>query len=322
VINKSFHAVDLDASSLGLEISLEEAVRRHHAKEGLTWVHIIHEPSEDQVFLLEKQFGFHPIAVEDAMEEGGRPELKEFVDHTFLSISAIVDLDEEVEQFDDLGIFITKHTLVTVAHRPVKCITDHFSRWTAPNRSINTGVLLYHLLDAVIDDYFPVLDKIEDVLEELGDEIIAGRVDRMSNLILVKRRMLAIRRRLGPIRDVMNSLLRRENDVFVSELRPYFHDLYDNSLRLTELVDMNREAITGLLDIHLSTVSNNLNQVMKKMTVISTVLMSSALIAGVYGMNFRRIPELEWYWGYPAALGLMLVSSLAIIGVFKRLRWF
>jgi magnesium transporter len=321
-MEKTFFAIALDKELPASELTLAEAVRRHNSQDGVSWVHFIHEPAEDQRSILENEFGFHPIAVEDALEEGGRPELKEFSDHLFLSISAIVDLGADVEQFDDIGIFITPHLLVTIAHSQVNCITSHLKSWLKPNRNVSTGLLLYHLLDAIVDDYFPGLDKIEDRIEELGDEIISGSLNKMPDLMMIKRQMLAMRRRLGPMRDVMNSLLRRENDVVLSELRPYFHDLYDNCLRLTELVDMNRDALTGLLDIHLSTVSNNLNQVMKKMTVISTVLMSSALIAGVYGMNFRHMPELEWFWGYPAALALMLVSSLLIIGLFKKLRWF
>jgi magnesium transporter len=105
-------------------------------------------------------------------------------------------------------------------------------------------------------------------------------------------------------------------------MAPYFHDLFDNTLRLTELVDTNRDALTGLLDIHLSTVSNNLNEVMKKMTVISTVLMLAALIAGIYGMNFKTMPELEWQYGYLYSLGLMVVVGSITIIIFKRKKWF
>jgi len=105
-------------------------------------------------------------------------------------------------------------------------------------------------------------------------------------------------------------------------MAPYFHDLFDNTLRLTELVDTNRDALTGLLDIHLSTVSNNLNEVMKKMTVISTVLMQTALIAGIYGMNFKTMPELEWQYGYLYSLGLMVVVGSITIIIFKRKKWF
>jgi magnesium transporter len=134
--------------------------------------------------------------------------------------------------------------------------------------------------------------------------------------------MLEMRRRLGPFRDVMNSILRRELPFISDPMAPYFHDLFDNTLRLTELVDTNRDALTGLLDIHLSTVSNNLNEVMKKMTVISTVLMQTALIAGIYGMNFKTMPELEWQYGYLYSLGLMVVVGSITIIIFKRKKWF
>jgi magnesium transporter len=183
------------------------------------------------------------------------------------------------------------------------------------------GYLVFALLDSILDDYFPRLDAIEDRVDEISDRIYEGDTHRMRDLLMIKRQMLHMRRRLGPFRDVMNSLLRRELDFVTDPVAPYFHDLFDNTLRLTELVDTNRDALTGLLDIHLSTVSNNLNQVMKKMTVISTVLMSSALIAGVYGMNFKDMPELGWKYGYAYCIGLMIVSSLAILWQFKRKDW-
>jgi magnesium transporter len=305
------------------EVSSEDALNLHRSQEAVVWIHLFSENPEEMRELLADEFKFHRVAIEDAISKDERPELKEFSDHIFLVAPAMVGYDGEEEIYDEVGFFVTGNTIVSITHVKVGCIFDLRMRWSARQNVAypEVGYLLFSLLDAILDSYFPVLDAIEDRVDEISDEIYEGKTDRMRELLKIKRRMLQIRRRLGPFRDVMNSLLRREMDFVTPPMAPYFHDLFDNTLRLTELVDTNREALTGLLDIHLSTVSNNLNQVMKKMTVISTVLMSCALVAGIYGMNFKTMPELDWKFGYPFSIALMGISGGLIVWAFKRFDW-
>ena len=305
------------------EISYDEGVRRFKTGEEITWIHIFDSDPEATSTLLDRDFGFHPVAIEDAVGRDERPELKEFEDHVFLVAPAVVGLTDGEEAFDEIGFFVHGQTLVTVSHVEIPCVKTMANRWKVKLSlgHAEVGYILFALLDSILDDYFPRLDAMEDEVDRISDEIYTGRTDKLHELLIVKRRMLHMRRQLGPFRDVMNSLLRRELEFVSDHLDPYFHDLFDNTLRLTELVDTNREALTGLLDIHLSTVSNNLNMVMKKMTVISTVLMTCALVAGIYGMNFKYMPELEWYVGYPFALLIMIALSGGIIWQFKRQDW-
>lgn len=304
------------------EIGYDAALERFKKGTEVTWIHLFDEDPVECARLLTDDFHFHPVAVADAVGRDERPELKEFDDHVFLVAPAIVGHEKDEEMFDEVNFFVKGQTLVTISHNKIPCLLGLLERWKT-RMSLSkpeVGYIVFALLDSILDDYFPVLDAIEDRVDEISDVIYQGDTHKMRDLLTIKRRMLHMRRRLGPFRDVMNSLLRRELD-FVSEpLAPYFHDLFDNTLRLTELVDTNRDALTGLLDIHLSTVSNNLNEVMKKMTVISTVLMTSALIAGVYGMNFH-IPELEWKYGYAYSIGLMVLSSLGVLWLFRRKGW-
>jgi len=305
------------------EIDYATALARYNSGTEVTWIHIFDEDAVAVAKQLADDFHFHPVAIEDAVGRDERPELKEFDDHVFLVAPAVVGFGTGEDDYDEVGIFIKGQTLVTVSHIKIPCLLNLWKRWetkmiiTQPE----VGYIVFALLDSILDDYFPQLDAIEDRVDEISDRIYEGDIHRMRDLLGIKRQMLHMRRRLGPFRDVMNSLLRRDLDFVTDTVAPYFHDLFDNTLRLTELVDTNRDALTGLLDIHLSTVSNNLNQVMKKMTVISTVLMSCALIAGIYGMNFHDMPELGWKYGYAFCLGLMLVSSLGILWLFKRKDW-
>lgn len=305
------------------EIEYPVALTRYKTGHQVTWIHIFDEDAQASASLLSKDFGFHPVAVDDAVGRDERPELKEFDDHVFLVAPAVVGEEEGVEIYDEVGFFVKGQTLVTISHHRIPCLIGLLNRWTtkmALSRP-EVGYIVFALLDSILDDYFPRLDAIEDRVDAVSDTIYEGNTHKMRDLLEIKRRMLHMRRRLGPFRDVMNSLLRRELDFVTEPLEPYFHDLFDNTLRLTELVDTNRDALTGLLDIHLSTVSNNLNEVMKKMTVISTVLMTCALIAGIYGMNFQDIPELHWRFGYVYSWAAMIVSSIGILVLFKRKGW-
>ena len=311
------------------EIDFQVAMKKMNDPEIAIWFHIHAENPTEAIPLLTNEFGFHPVAVEDAVSKDERPELKEFDDHIFLVAPALIGIQNGTQNFsteiyDEVGFFVKGTTLVTITHVRVSCLESLLNRWIQ-RQTVNhpeVGYLLFSILDAILDSYFPCLDAIEDRVDEISDLIYEGHTDKLKELLIIKRRMLEMRRRLGPFRDVMNSILRRELPFISDPMAPYFHDLFDNTLRLTELVDTNRDALTGLLDIHLSTVSNNLNEVMKKMTVISTVLMLAALIAGIYGMNFKTMPELEWQYGYLYSLGLMVIVGSITIIIFKRKKWF
>jgi magnesium transporter len=196
-------------------------------------------------------------------------------------------------------------------------------RWAAQPRRVGTtpAHLLYVLLDAAVDEYFPVLDSLEDRADALMETIMEAHAGMLSDSLAVKRELLAIRRALGPLRDVVNALLRRDLDFIPPDLQPYYSDLLDHVLRLNELTEMHRDAVNSLIDVYLAATSNRLNEIMKKMTVIATVLMTMALVAGIYGMNFDFMPELHWAFGYPFALALMGGSGFLVIVFFRRKGW-
>lgn len=321
-MNQSFClAVDPNGDVSAVEYAA--ALARHSSSLGTTWIHIFDTDPEKSAEILLKDFGFHPVAVEDAVGRDERPELKEFEDHIFMVAPALVGKIDGEEVFDEVGIFIKGETLVSITHHEIPALNHLHQRFCQRKQLSISGVgfLAYSLLDSILDEYFPCLDDIEDEVDEISDCVYQGDIHRMRDLLILKKRMLHLRRKLGPFRDVMNSLLRRDVEFVSEKLEAYFHDLFDTTLRLTELVDTNRDALTGLLDIHLSTVSNNLNEVMKKMTVISTILMTAALIAGIYGMNFKHMPEFDWLLGYPMAILLMILASGLILWLFRRNKW-
>ncbi|HSI72662.1 MAG TPA: magnesium/cobalt transporter CorA [Fimbriimonas sp.] len=303
-------------------VSTEEAVRLLHDKKNLVWVDLLATNLEDARMFLLDQLGFHELAVEDALSDYERPTLQEFDHYLFFSAPALLHPEADSET-TEVGFFLTSNALVTVAKARIKVIDEWFGRWQAHPETMDhiPAVLLHSILDGLVDSYFPVVDAMEDRMDELSDSIFGGNTGRVKDVLVLKKQFLDFRRRIVPTRDILNSLLRRDLTLIPLSTKPYFQDVLDHVLRINEVLEVNRDTLASLLDVHLAQVSNNMNLVLKKMTVVATVLMVMTLIAGIYGMNFRFMPELHWVYGYPFALGLMLFSAAAVLWVFKLFKW-
>lgn len=223
----------------------------------------------------------------------------------------------------EVGFFVGRNFVVTVATDEVPLLDAWVQRWcrsmslTVPS----SAVLLHNLLDAIVDEYFPIADELEDQMDVLEERIYSGRGSVVAEALSVKRNLLHLRRRIAPLRDVLNGLMRRDVEIIPLEIKPHFQDIFDHTIRITETIDITRDILGSIIDAHLSLTSNKLNEVMRFMTVISTILMSMALIAGIYGMNFRFMPELNWTAGYPFAIALMVAVAVAEYVVFRRMGW-
>lgn len=287
-----------------------------------TWIHIRVEDIEKAREYLQHELRLTVLTVEDALSDEERPSLKETPEYLFLTAPALEDSGMG-EDYIDVSFFLFEHALVTVITRPAPAFEEWFDRWCerAHNFGNHPAYLLHAMLDAIVDVYFPVTDKLEDNVESLADDVFAGSGLQLHEALALKRRLLEVRRRIAPVRDVINGLLRRDVDFVPHDVKPYFQDIYDHTLRIADIVDINRETLATLLDAHLAVVSNNLNVVMRKMTVYATILMTMGLVAGIYGMNFHFMPELSWWYGYPFALGLMILFGGIELWLFKRKNW-
>lgn len=285
---------------------------------GLHWAHIQALDISKTGELLRNEFKFHPLAIEDALNRHERPGVQES-DHTlFLEAPAITPGSEE-DRYSQVSFFLGKHSLISV------CIDDFpmaelwKDRWKGHPEEFGDApaYLLHSLLDAIVDEYFPATDTIQASVEDLEDRIYSGNRASVQEVLKIKRRLLEMRRHLTPLRDVINTILRRDVTLVPLQAKPYFQDIYDHVLRLTELIDLNRDILTTVLDAQLNIASNRLNEVMRVMTVLATLLMTAALVAGIYGMNFEFMPELHWRMGYPFAIGLMAFLSIIELILFK-----
>lgn len=317
--------VHTDQHGLRNDIPLEQISEIIQQGNSLLWVDAIN-PTPEEFRLLGTEFAFHPLALEDAHRRHQRPKLDRYESFVFLVFYGLI-VEEGHLRPHEVALFIGKNYLVTVHEGVLPAISDTADRWcdnveSLGNRGI--GLLVYSLLDAIVDGYFPLIDTFAERVENLEEAIFASRhpgPHEQQEILRLKKDLLAVRRVLGPERDVMNLILRRESPLFDSSYLAYFQDVYDHILRVTEAVDSYRDLLTSALDAHLSMVSYRLNDVVKRLTSSSIILMSMTLIAGIYGMNFIHIPELDWQLGYAWALGLMLLIGGGLIVLFRRIDW-
>lgn len=295
-----------------------------HNKDRTIWLDLEH-PSEQDIALLRDEFGFHPLAIEDATRSHERPKIDSYGNYYFMVLyAACYDHKTNDLTLEVLNLFVGPNYLVSVHRGAVRQIEETRRRWQHADSPMgNTvGALLYSLLDAVVDEYFPLIDTIAERVEELEDGIFThfeeGLIEQIFGL---KKDLLRLRRVVSPERDVINVLLRREIPVFQPNEVLYLQDVYDHIVRVTDSVDTYRDLLSSALDSYLSLQSNRQNQILKVLTVASIILMSCALIAGIYGMNFDVMPELRWQFGYPFALLLMVGVSAGLLYAFKRLKW-
>jgi magnesium transporter len=339
---------ELDASQL------EQMDRLPGGDGHLAWLDL-RDPDAADLDMLRRKLDLHPLAVEDLERRRQRAKVDTYPGHYVIvayelrstgagdgatdgppdapgrspaDATGAQGLTEDARPFElaEMHLIVGAGYLVSVRWGPSPTVDEVRRRFRqrADRRPASAGGLLYDLLDALTDGYFPVLDRLSDRIDALQDEIIAGRggSGALAGLLSLKRMLLDIRRVVAPTRDVANTLLRREVEIVDEELVPYYQDLYDHLVRVLDTVDLDREMIAAALDANLSVTSNNLNVVVKRLTAFTVILMLPTLIAGIYGMNFRAMPELTWPWGYPLALLLMASVMGGAFAFFKARDWF
>ncbi len=290
----------------------------------LLWVDVA-DPDTSELALIEREFGFHPLAMEDARKRHQRPKV-DFYDKFLFIVFYSLEMDGTRPKTRELALFAGRNYLVTVHDGAITAVNETAQRWRENGTRRghrNVGLLVYSLLDAIVDDYFPVVDRISERIEDLEVKIF-DHFDRQAqeDIFTLKKDLLAVRRVLAPERDVMNVLVRPESPVFGDETVVYFQDVYDHILRVTDAVDTYRDLLASSLDAFLSITSNHLNQIMKTLTASSIILMTVTLVASIYGMNFTHMPELGWHFGYAWALGLMIALGAGLFLMFRRIDWF
>ncbi|HEV3471386.1 MAG TPA: magnesium/cobalt transporter CorA [Pyrinomonadaceae bacterium] len=294
------------------------------ARQNVVWADVSDPTGQDFAELAE-EFGFHPLSIEDCRNAHQRPKIEEYPGYYFLVLyeAALVGPEHDLE-LRELNIFLGPNYVVTVHSRPIRAVETArrlWKEWT-DRAEHGSGLLAYLLLDAVVDDYMPLLDVVSDRLDDLEDDIFGEfRPDAIQDIFRVKKQLLFLRRSITPLRDVFNTMLRREQPIFARETHVYFQDVFDHIIRVADTIDTLRDMLGSTMDAYLSVSGNRMNMVMKRLTSIATILMSVTLIAGIYGMNFEFMPELKWRFGYTFALLSMVGVGLALYFFLRRVKW-
>ena len=290
--------------------------------DSLVWLDL-EDPTDEELALIEEEFALHPLAVEDARHRGQRPKVEVYDKYFFLVMHAVQLKDGELRD-QEVHAFVGPNYLVTLRYAPAFDLKPVLRRWERQQELTQEGggFLLYALLDEVVDGYFNVVERFEDDSESVEEQVFADetRPDTQERIFRLKKQVIEFRRLVMPLREVLD-LLQGEPRVVTGTLAAYYRDVADHIIRVLEFIDNVRELLTTALEAYLSQVSNRLNTVMKQLTSWAAIILVPTLIAGIYGMNFRHMPELNWLLGYPFALGLMAVSATTLYVVFKRRGW-
>ena len=270
----------------------------------------MYEPGEELLREVQREFDLHDLAVEDAHNAHQRPKFEVYDDSLFVVLrTAQMSGAPPHIQFGETHVFVGKNYVVSVRHGSLL--------------SQGPGFVLYALMDFIVDQYFPIVEALEDELEGLEDEIFRDNVSRdtTTRIYQLKRELLAVKRAVSPLVEVCNRLTRFDVDLIPEDTRPYFRDVYDHVIRINDMIDNTRELLTTALEANLSLITISQNEDTKRLAGWAAIITTPTLIATIYGMNFTAMPELSWRYGYPAVLCLMVAASTGLYIGFRRSGW-
>jgi magnesium transporter len=309
------HACHTDVAPTDVRAALE---RHDH----VVWVDIETPTGEDLAFLAD-EFHFHPLALEDCTHPHQRPKVDTYEGYFFLVIYATAyDAPRHKLATTEIDIFWGPNYVVTVHKGPCDDLNQAIDRWKSAGAFAAQGAsfLTYLIVDSVVDNYFPVIEAINEQIEAIEERIFLSFDQKaIQRIFSLKKQLIQLRKAVVPLRDVFVMLIRREVGMISAPTLPYLQDVYDHLIRVADAIDTYRDLIGSTIDAYLSTVANRTNAVMQRLTIVTTLLMTPTLVAGIYGMNFEFMPELHWANGYPLALVLMLLTVFVELVVFRRL---
>jgi magnesium transporter len=303
---------------------LIDAWRRDNADDRL-WVDIQDPKQEDIEPLLEERFGFHELAAEDSLSANTLPKYDAFPDYDFFIFRAVdVNISVHASQTYKLAAFLGRNCLFTVHRERMVPIDDVWNRLPSDIRILTNGVdfVLYCIVDEMVDAHFPLLEQIEECVDQLQERIFKdAQPSHLDELLHLKRDVNILRRQSLPQRELLNLISRGDAQFIQRQNLIYFRDVYDHMFRINETIDIERDMMAGTMEAYLSVIANRTNEIMKVLTIFSAIMLPLTLIAGIYGMNFALLPELHWKYGYWYALGLMGITAAVMLIWFRRRGW-
>ncbi len=309
------------------EVKAPEECFSFKDRESVTWINIegIHRP--DIMETLGGCYGFHPLVLEDIMATDQRPKMEDFGDYLFVVLKMIRHAPRNTGvEIEQVSLILGQNFVISFQEGkggdvfgPVR---ERIRTAKGRIRKMGPDYLAYALVDLIVDNYFVVLERLGEEIELIEDRVVSDPAPETLRAIhKLKSDMIFLRKSVWPLREVVSGLERGESPLIAESTGIYLRDVYDHTIQVIDTIETFRDVLSGMLDIYLSSVNNRLNSVMKVLTIIATIFMPLTFIAGMYGMNFKYMPELEWQWGYPVVIAVMLVVATSMLVIFRRKKW-
>ena len=303
--------------------SLDETYQACRSREGIAWIGL-YRPTGDEFESVAEEFELHPLSVEDALDAHQRPKLERYGETLSVVLRPARYLDEsETVEFGETHVFVGKDFVITVRHSEVPDLGEVRRRLEGDPGLLRRGpeAILHAIMDRVVDDYGPVVDGLENDIEEIEAQVFGGSADVSRRVYDLSREVIQFQRAVDPLNDVLGALIRGENIDVDPEVRRYLRDVQDHAQQVSERLSGYRDLLQNILSVNLTLVSLQQNEQVKKISAWAAILFAPTLVGTVYGMNFDHMPELHWLFGYPFALALMVIISVLLYLSFRRSGW-
>jgi magnesium transporter len=307
------------------DVDINDIGRALEESGGFVWIGL-YAPSAELLRRVQGEFRLHDLAVEDALHAHQRPKLETYGDSLFVVLrTARVEAERRRVVFGETHFFVGKNFIVSVRHGPSLTYAGVRARCETTPQLLRKGpgFALYALMDSIVDQYFPVVDALAEDLEALEEQIFGEKSTRetTAQIYRLKRQLLEVKRAVSPLIDICNRLVRFDLELIPEDTRPYFRDVYDHVIRINEMVDNARELLTTALEANFSLISIAQNDVSKRFAGWAAIIAVPTMVAGIYGMNFKSMPELEWEYGYPVVLCVTFGLAAVLYLLFRRSGW-
>jgi magnesium transporter len=292
----------------------------------VSWIHVNGVHNTDLIRTLGEHFGIHPLVLEDIAHIEQRPKLEEYEDYLFLVLKMIYyDEDTDGLRLEHVSLILGPHCVISFQEDPGDVFDPVRERIRSARgriRKLNVDYLAYALIDVIVDHYFVVLERFGETGEVIEDEILdEPSTDTQRKINDMRRQLIGMRRAVWPARELLGRLERLESPLIHEGTRPFIRDAYDHAVQVVDIVESLRDLVSGLTDLYMTAISNQMNEIMKVLTIIGTIFIPLTFVAGIYGMNFEYMPELSWQYGYFGVWIVMIVMAAVLLVFFRRREW-
>lgn len=295
-------------------------------KPTVTWINIDGLHEVEMIEKIGNHFDIHPLILEDILNTGQRPKTEDFEDYIYIVLKMLTYNEQENEiNTEQVSLIIGNNFVISFQEKEgdvFNHIKDRIRNYKGRIRKMKSDYLAYSLIDSIVDHYFVVLENVGEQIEYVEDELSSEPTpDTLQKIHSLKRDIIFLRKSVWPIREVINTLFKSDSMLIFETTNLFLKDIYDHVIQVAETLDTYRDMLTGIHDLYISSISHRMNEVMKVLTIIATIFIPLTFIAGVYGMNFEYMPELEWKWSYPLLWIIMLSAGVSMFVYFKKKKW-